>query len=105
VQQPPLQALPATGYVANEVAAGFLYLTNSSLVWIEWVVSDKSADKELRNKSVNEVIEHCKKVGKLTGSTAAFTSVKRGAFCERLKKLGFKTTDEGMTNMICQLGD
>ncbi len=97
---PPKEFLPITGYISNNAAAGFLYLTNSPLVWMEWVVADPKADKALRHSSVNEVIEHiCKQAAKV-GGKIVFTSTSLWPFIERLKKAGFKVGDANTSHLM-----
>lgn len=105
VSQPPLYVLPKTGYISNDVAAGFLYLTNSSLCWLEWVVVNPEADKISRNESIDEVIKFCIAVAKESNSSSIFSSTRPGAFVARLKDHGFKESDLGMTNLVCNVGD
>lgn len=102
---PPKEILPATGYMANEVAAGFLYLTNSPIAWLEWVVADPKAEKKLRNQSINEVIEHISKSAKVTGNMLLFTSTNVFPFCERLRRLGFNEGDKKTYHFIKTLGE
>ena len=97
---PPEQFLAGTGYISNESAAGFLYLTNSTISWMEFVVVNPKADKALRNESINEVVEHICKQAKFIGSIIVFTSISSWPFKERLKGLGFEVGEEGMTNLI-----
>lgn len=58
------EALPESGtggiMIENDgipICAGFLYLTNSTIAWMEWEISDKESDKEIRKKAL-ELLEH-----------------------------------------------
>ena len=48
------------------VCAGFLYITNSSVAWVEWIVSDRNI-KENRDEALNYLLEtligYCEELG------------------------------------------
>lgn len=92
--------LPATGYIANEAAAGFLYITNSPLCWLEWVVVNPEAEKKVRNESINEVIEYVCDRAAFCGATQVFTSSNYWPFIARLKKSGFEVGDTNTTQLF-----
>jgi hypothetical protein len=62
-------ALPQTGFVIPEKAAGFLYRTDSSVAWIEGLVAAPGLSREERSEAVDAVV---------------------AAVCQEAKKLGFK---------------
>lgn len=93
--RPPQAMLPATGYVCEEIAAGFLYLTNSPCVWMEWVVADPTAEKTRRNNAINELILHICAQAKFTEAIMVFTSTPNFPFAHRIKKLGFIDAADG----------
>lgn len=96
----PMQmVLPETGYVADECAAGFLYLSNSPLAMLEWVVCDPAAPKEKRGPAVNDLIDHICISAKLAGSLVIFTTTVLPAFSKRLKDLSFVETDHKVTHL------
>lgn len=47
--------LPNIGFIVDELVVGFLYQTDSSVCFIECVVSDKNSDKEKRQKALIEL--------------------------------------------------
>lgn len=89
----PMHLLPVTGYIANECAAGFLYLTNSPISWIEWVVGDPKAEKQLRSESLDELISYMIEKARFIGTREIFTSAVSFPFIQRLKKHGFREGD------------
>lgn len=86
---PALDVLPSTGYIVDESAAVFIYLTNSPVAWMEWLVSDPECDKELRSAAVDVAIDHAICQAKLTGSKVFFTTSNRPAVSSRLEQHGF----------------
>jgi hypothetical protein len=92
--------LPRTGFIVDETAVGFLYKTDSSLCWMEWLVTNPSAPSEHRDKALDGVIEHLTSEAKMWGARAVFTSVSDAGLIERYKKHGFHESETAMTNMI-----
>jgi hypothetical protein len=99
-EAPPWEILPATGYIANETAAAWLYLSNSPIAWIEWVVVDPKAPKKLRGNSIDAVIEHVAASAKFTGATVLFTSTSNFPFMERLRRHGFAEGDKRVNQFV-----
>jgi hypothetical protein len=50
-----IELLPPTGFIEPGVAAGFLYLTNSSLALIEGFVSNPAASSEARHQALSAI--------------------------------------------------
>lgn len=97
---PPVEGfLPETGYIVDECAAGFLYLSNSPLAMLEWVVCDPKASKEVRGPAVDELISHICLAAKLAGSDAIFTTTVLPAFSHRLQRLNFTENDHKVTHL------
>ena len=96
---PPKSILPGTGYICDEIAAGYLYLTNSSICWMEWVVCDPDSEKAKRSAAINGLIDHICKQARFVGGIIVYTSTNNFAFAHRIKKLGFRDAqDEKKTN-------
>ena len=41
----------------KNIVAGFLYWSNSKLVWLDWIISDKNAKNKIRKKAIEKLIE------------------------------------------------
>lgn len=54
---PEKEFFPETGYVVDEVAAGFLYKTDSGLAMVESYISNPHISKELRGKALDSITE------------------------------------------------
>lgn len=101
----PKEMLPPLGFIANEAACIFLYDTGSAIAWIEWLITDKEAEKEVRGKSIDEVISHaCDVAKKAYRAKFIHTSIRNQVLEKRLLKMGFFVTDKHMVNMLKNLG-
>ncbi len=99
----PKDCLPVTGYIIDDVCVGFLYKTDSKIAWLEYIVSNKNSDKEVRNKGLDKVIDTLINDAYESGFKALFTSVEHPALIERYAKHHFVSTDKNVTNMIRRL--
>lgn len=70
--------------------AGFLYGTNSSLCWLEFVVSNpKVKDKKIRSESILKVIKDICLSAKSNGYKAVFSSLKNDNLINKYTEVGF----------------
>jgi len=100
----PEVLLPQTGIVVQDIAAGFVYKTNSSLALMEWIVTNPKASSEDRNQGLSLLLDGCISLAKELGSTMIITSLSDKGLIERYSKHGFMATDTEMTNMVRGLG-
>jgi len=104
----PKEALPYNGtggiMVHNEevnICAGFIYNTNSSLCWLEFITSNFDVkDRELRKEALIFLIDKLCETAKKMGKTAVFTSVKHPSLIKRFLDSGFIESSTGTTEMI-----
>lgn len=104
----PETVLPPYGCVVEVdnkiVSAGFLYETKGhGCSWMEWVVADPKANKELRDKSLDLLIDTINSHAKNEGYQFVFTCVMHPKLMERYERHGFMKGDSNMTNMIKRL--
>lgn len=101
---PPQDFLPETGYIVEvdgkPAGAVFVYKTNSKAVLMEWLVTDPTTDKEIRDTMVSDLIEIVAHTCALEGFKYIYTCVKLPKLISRLENHGFSKADEGMSNMI-----
>lgn len=105
----PLPALPTNGFVAinddgERLCAGWLYLTDSALSALEWMVSDPNSGAEERDAALDILITTLKARADEVGKPVIFSSVAHPKLRERLAKHGFNITDNGVTNMLRVVG-
>ncbi len=99
----PQSSLPPTGFVTDERAAGFLYKTDSTIAWVEWVVADPLASKEDRDQSVDALLEKLFDEARQFGFATIFTSSNKPSFLSRLERHGFLVGDRGVTQLFKRL--
>ena len=96
--------LPDFGLVCEvdrePVCAGWCYFTNSVVMWMEWVVCDPKAGKEVRNKALDALITRLAEEGAERGHRVIFTQIKPTPFEKRLNRLGFISGDRNMIHMV-----
>lgn len=102
-QSIPLKSLPQTGFIIDDYCAGFLYKTDSDIAWLEWIVSNKNANKKEKSQALDLLITTLTETAKTNGFRVIFTSVAHKGLTEKYKTLGFKETDSRMTNLIKEL--
>ena len=86
------------------ICAGFIYNTNSSLCWLEFITSNfEVKDRKLRREALNYLILQLCESAKIMGKTAIFTSVKNHGLIQRFNDCGFKIGSNNTMEMIKSL--
>lgn len=104
----PKQSLPDNGKGGimvydenNDICAGFLYLTNSDMGWIEFIISNPDIkEKSIRKNALLYLIESLSKLAKDSGVRVIFTSVENKGLEQRYIDAGFIQTDKGVNNLV-----
>lgn len=93
---PPTDILPNNGMGGIvvqkgdvDICAGFLYLTNSKIAWIEYIVSNPDYRKEDRKEAIRHLISELCLIGKEQGYRIFYTSVANENLINRFKEVGF----------------
>lgn len=98
---PPLEdALPSSGIIVEGKCAGFLYITNSKMGIMEWIVGNPECSKEERTEAIDTVIKGIKAMAKGFGIKYIFSSVQHPNLIQKYEENGIMKTDEGMINFI-----
>lgn len=105
---PPLDFLPNNGkdgivvFDANtntNIAAGFVYITNSEVAWIEFIVANfEVKDRALRKEAIEFLI---KKLIATSGKKYFFTSLKNPSLIDHFLNAGFVVGTQNTTELIC----
>jgi hypothetical protein len=105
---PPIDFLPNNGKdgivvfdadTNTNIAAGFIYITNSEVAWLEFVVSNFDVkNKELRKQAIEFLI---KQLAVTSGKKYIFTSVMHPSLINHFKNLGFIVGNQNATQLIC----
>ncbi len=102
---PPKQMLPAIGYVVNEAACGFLYLTDSKIALLEWVFGNPEKTKEERAEALDVLFSLLEKTAKELKYEMLFTMAGTDAYRSIVERNGFEETDKNVTHHIKFLGE
>lgn len=96
----PKEALPEVGYIVPEICAAWLYRSDSSIAWIEWIIANPESDKEVRSEALDLLIQTVSSHAKELGFKFLFSSASHPHLIERYKLHGFHISDTAMTNLI-----
>ena len=101
----PQEALPYTGIWAmngkgQEVAVGFLYKTDSTIAWLEYIFKSPTAHRNDTAKGINDVIVSLIEHAKQEGFKTVFTCVNNESLIKRYKEHNFVITDTNTTQAV-----
>ena len=83
------------------VCAGFLYMTNSRMCWVEWVISNKNYRKKpQRAEALTLLIETLTVIAKNNGAKLAYTVIKNESLSKVYKQVGYIDGDTNIKEMI-----
>lgn len=91
---PSLVNLPTTGMIVNlngiDAVCGFIYLTNSNMCWLEFIVSNPDLkNKKDREDCINECINKLCNLAKEMGYGFVYTSLKNQNLQNKYMACGF----------------
>lgn len=89
VKAPPLDLLPSTGFIIDDVACGFVYLTNSAIGILEGFITNPEADKNDRNEALDSITLKLIELAGINGCTVLKCETKVDAIVKRANKFGF----------------
>ena len=106
-QAPPKDFLPEDGegglmVLHNEipVCAGFMYISNAKVKWVDWIISDKKIkDKKLKHKAVKYLIETLTKICS-KDSGYIYALLRHDGLIKTYEELGFIKGDSYTYEMI-----
>jgi hypothetical protein len=83
------------------ICAGFMYLTNSKVAWVDWIISNKEYTNKLQRKDaikllVSALTEICKK----SGSKYSYALIKNESLIGMYEELGYVKGDSYTNEMI-----
>tara|TARA_R110002126_G_scaffold219971_1_gene365339 strand:- start:227 stop:634 length:408 start_codon:yes stop_codon:yes gene_type:complete len=105
---PPLKEfLPNNGeggmivYEGEEpICAGYLYETNSSVAWSEWVISDKNYVGDNKSEAVSLLLQGIEDLAKGKGFSFIFANNNNSALVKHYKKNGYTVGCSDSTEII-----
>jgi len=100
----PEDMLPDVGMISEcngeAICAGFLYLSNSKAVWMEFIIANPDTDKTIRDAALDELVDNLCLYAELKNNKYIVTCTPHPKLVERLNKKGFITGHTGMTEMV-----
>tara|TARA_B110000285_G_scaffold188551_1_gene214781 strand:+ start:4579 stop:4989 length:411 start_codon:yes stop_codon:yes gene_type:complete len=105
---PPKDFLPDDGkgglIVLDEdvpVCAGFIYVTNSKVAWVDWIISNKNyREKSKRQQAIDLLIESLTNVCKANGNNYTYALIKHKGLIEVYEKNGYTIGENYTQEMI-----
>jgi hypothetical protein len=96
--------LPDIGYVVEKdgtnLCAGWLYTTNSTISFVEFIVSNPFAPKETVDTALDFLIECLSQRALNEGGRAITTTINSKTLAKRIGRLGFEPTGENLTQYV-----
>lgn len=96
----PKEALPKNGFIVDGLCAGFLYCTDSSIAWMEFIVGNPAAIKEDRTIALNNLVISLCGLAKEYGYKQVFSSIQHPNLMKIYEDNGFEKSDVNMTNFV-----
>ena len=87
----------------ENIVAGFLYWSNSKLVWLDWIISNPNADKKIRKQAIEMLILTAEQMVKDAGSKYIMSISRSNSLLKIHEKLGWnidKTPSHEITKVI-----
>ena len=88
------------GVVVEEVAAGFLYATNSKVSWVDWIISDKNYRGEDRDDIINVVLASLEEISKDYDTKFLYALIKNEKLIKKYEAMGYVKGDSYQSEMI-----
>jgi len=87
----------------QKIVAGFLYWSNSKLVWLDWIISNPNANKKIRKQAIEKLITTAEKMVKEAGSKYIMSISRSNSLLKTHEKLKWsidKTPSHEMIKII-----
>jgi hypothetical protein len=86
---------------AIPICAGFIYITNSKVAWVDWIISNKKYRvKDKRREAIKMLIDSLSNICKQTGSKYGYALIKNQSLIKTYLDLGWSKGDGYTSEMI-----
>ena len=107
-QPPPIDFLPDEGrgglmilHEEKPICAGFMYMTNSKVSWVDWIISDKKIeDTKLKHEAVKFLIAVLTNICQDNGSKYIYALLRHEGLSKTYEELGYIKGDSYTHEMI-----
>jgi hypothetical protein len=92
--------------VENEgenIVAGFLYWSNSKLVWLDWIISNPKVNRDIRQEAIKKLILTAEHMTKKAGSKYMMSISRSNSLLKTHEQMGWnvdKTPSHEMVKII-----
>ena len=89
--------------VENEgenIVAGFLYWSNSKLVWLDWIISNPKTNRDIRQEAIKKLILTAESMTKEAGSKFMMSISRSNSLLKIHKELGWTIDPDPSHEMI-----
>jgi hypothetical protein len=91
------------GYIVYDadipVCAGFVYVTNSRVAWVDWIISNKEY-KGKRREAITMLVDTLTNLSRMSGSKYAYALIKNDSLIKTYESLGYVKGDSYTSEMI-----
>ena len=84
----------------ENIVAGFLYWSNSKLVWLDWIISNPKSDKDIRQEAIKKLILTAESMTKKAGSKYMMSISRSNSLLKIHKELGWTIDPDPSHEMI-----
>jgi len=83
------------------ICAGFMYLTNSKVAWVDWIISSKTYNiKPKRQDAIKLLISSLTDFCRMSGSKYTYALIKNQSLIKTYEELGYVKGDSYTNEMI-----
>ena len=84
----------------ENVVAGFLYWSNSKLVWLDWIISNPKVSRDIRQEAIKKLILTAEHMTKKAGSKYMMSISRSNSLLKTHKELGWTIDPDPSHEMI-----
>ena len=87
----------------ENIVAGFLYWSNSKLVWLDWIISNPKVSRDIRQEAIKKLILTAEHMTKKAGSKYMMSISRSNSLLKTHKQMGWnvdKTPSYEMVKVI-----
>jgi hypothetical protein len=88
---------------SQNIVAGFLYWSNSKLVWLDWIISNPKVSRDIRQEAIKKLILTAEHMTKQAGSKYMMSISRSNSLLKTHKQMGWnvdKTPSHEMIKVI-----
>jgi len=84
----------------ENIVAGFLYWSNSKMVWLDWIISNPKTNRDLRQEAIKKLILTAESMTKEAGSKFMMSISRSNSLLKTHKELGWTIDPDPSHEMI-----